>query len=58
MKYCTPPSTSPQIKLVKLIWTTTDNKKNFRGMFSCRVGTSINVKNWKYLKNHVSALKF
>lgn len=58
MKYCKPPSTSPQIKLIKLIWAATDNEMNFRGMFSCHLETSIYVKNLKYLKNHVPALKF
>lgn len=30
MKYCKPPSMSPQIKLIQLIWAATDNKMNFR----------------------------
>lgn len=48
---------SRQIKLKQLIWVATDNKMNFRGVFSCHLEFFIHVKNSKYLKNHVTALK-
>jgi len=57
MKYCKPPSMSPQIKLMQLVWAATDNKINFKGVFSCHLEFFIHVKNSKYLKNRVTALK-